>query len=176
MACTSLVVSQLLHRLAPYSYAAPSGHIVAARSLLSRPRASTVSGCTAPSPTARIAAVYTWSSSCRRVFLTYFEHHRRASQGNLQGALSPSQVLLTTPSPLQASNMTTLGRRCFRRLLRLCPLQLRRQRYCLIPDYTTCYSTPTTADSAGISPFAALRVATALEASSASLSDMATCS
>src|SRR3954466_13561890 len=48
--------------------------------------------------------------------------------------------------------MTTPGRRWFRRLLRLRPLPLRRQRHRLVPVYTTCYSTLTTADSIGISP------------------------
>lgn len=48
--------------------------------------------------------------------------------------------------------MTTPGRRWFRRLLRLRPLQLRRQRHRVAPVYTTCYSTPTTADSIDISP------------------------
>src|SRR3954466_16288751 len=96
-ACTSLVVSQPLHRLAPFSYAASSGHTVAARSLLRRPGASTSSAFTAPTPTGvdrrRLHMVFIMSPD---FFLSYFQHRRPTSQGNLQGDLTPSQVSPTT--------------------------------------------------------------------------------
>jgi hypothetical protein len=46
-------------------------------------------------------------------FLAYFEHCCRTSTINLHGHSLPSQVPPTTPSPVLASSLATLGRRWF---------------------------------------------------------------
>jgi hypothetical protein len=87
-----------LHRLAPCSYAGPSGRGVAARGHLRRPPRIDVRGHHSATPSARVASVRAWSSSRRWVFLAYFVYRRRAPTPGRRWARQPLQVALGSPT------------------------------------------------------------------------------
>lgn len=87
-----------LHRLAPGSYAGPSGRGVAARGHLRRPPRIDVRGHHSATPSARVASIHAWSSSRRWVFLAYFVYRRRAPTPGRRWARQPLQVALSSPT------------------------------------------------------------------------------